>query len=124
MSLADEFKEAAKELIDEFYSGEYTYLFPSSESYDPNDGSVTSPETPKTIPAARYNISTEKKATMSYSEDTCIVVMAGIDLEEVVPEAGGAVVFPEGTRHRIVLVEPDQYGAAYFLHVTRTPDGA
>lgn len=122
-TLGDKFKAAAQKNVLKFSIGTYDYQKLSS-SYDPDTGDVTNAESVVKIPAARYNISDDKRASMSYSEETCIIVMAGLDLGSVVPKTGGIIIFPDDTRHRVVYVEPDQYGAAYFAHVTVTPIGA
>jgi len=116
-SLGDKFKEAAKKSVAKYSIGTYSYKFGSSV-YDPDTGAVSRAPTSKDVPAARYNITKDKRDQMSYTDDTCIVVIAGLELGDVVPQIGGIVVFPDLTKHRVVWVEPDQYGAAYFLHVT------
>ena len=120
-TLADKFLTAAQKTVLKFSVGTYTYQDVSGETYDTDTGVVDRPVVETQVPAAVYAISDDKRAQMTYSEDTCIVSMAGLDLGSVIPAVGGLVIFPDGTKHRIVLVESDQYGAAYFLHVTVTP---
>ena len=123
-TLAEKFTAAADRAVAKFSVGTYTYKEITGETYDPDTGVVTRPEVTVSVPAARYNIADDKRAQMSYSERTSIVVMAGADLGAVVPQVGGLVIYPDGSRHRVVYVESDQYGAAHFLHVTRFPDGS
>lgn len=122
-TLAEKFKEAAQKNVAKFSIGTYTYKFGSTQ-YDPDTGTVSRPSSSVNVPAARYNITEEKRAQMAYSEKTCILAIAGNDLGSVVPKIGGEVVFPDQTKHRVVWVEPDQYGAVYFLHVTVNPIGS
>lgn len=122
-TLAEKFREAAQRNVIKYSVGTYEYNFGSAQ-YDPDTGAVSRTPVSTTVPAARYNITEEKRSQMAYSEKTCIVVMAGLDLGSVIPQIGGEVVFPDQTKHRVVWVEPDQYGAAYFLHVTVNPIGA
>ena len=123
MTRTELFRAAAASTIGKFSVGTYQYL-DATETYDTNTGLVSRVVTTTNVPAARYSIRADKRAQMSYSEDTCIVAIAGTDLAAVVPEVGGIVIFPDATRHRVVYVEFDQYSAAYFLHVAVTPDGS
>lgn len=124
-TLGDKFREAARDIIYKFSTDEHELHHIVSESYDTNAGMVTRDEVIVPLPAARYELSDDKRRNLPYSEDTCIVAVAGLDLGAVVPKVGDLVTFPNSTlRHRVVWVVPDQYGAAYFLHVAETADGS
>jgi hypothetical protein len=123
-ALSDKFKQAAQKVVAKFSVGDYSYQDISGETYNADTGTVTRVPITTLVPAARYEVDEDKRASLSYSEDTCIVAMAGLDLGAVVPKVGALVVFPDTTRHRIVYIERDQYDACYFLHVTETPIGS
>lgn len=123
-TMREKFTVAAQRTVAKFSEGLYTYQDVSGESYNTDTGKVARPTVDTIIPAAVYAVSAEKQAMMTYSEKTCIVAIAGLDLGAVIPAVGGLIVFPVGTKHRIVHIETDQYGAAFFLHVTVTPIGA
>jgi len=114
MSDKTDFQLVAKELVDEFSTGEHILRHVIDSTYDDDTGVTTVTYEDHPMPMARYGIQKEHVTKEITTSTHFTAVMAGYYLGGLQPVRGDLIVTPAGSSFKIDDAASDQYEAAFF----------
>ncbi len=119
-TFGQEMVELAQELTEEFSEeiGLSTLKRPNGQAYNADTGAYTETFLDYTAYMVFENIQAEEVQNIDYMKEHEQCTVAGDDLT-VTPQNNDIVQKPDTTKHRVVNVLTDQYGAAYIMHIER-----
>ena len=120
MSFADDMRELASDLTEEFSEdiGKSIFKHLVIDIYDTDQGKVSKEYEEYPVNAVYEKIKASGVIDAAYISEHTQCTIAGSEID-VVPSVKDLIVFPDGTTHKIISRDFDQFKAAFILHVEK-----